>query len=210
MGPEFRIITWPTRTFWTPRVAWNSFRNEYLVVWNALDAATLVPNDIAFVILSATGDRLHETIITSAGEPHQVDVTYNFASDEYLVVWRHMYAPGDGDIRGARIRGSDGAVVTPPGIFTIDAEPEDQMLPAVATNQQHRYLVVWQHAFPGPCCDWDIRGRELDVNGGLLGSPIIFASSTDDEIKPAVAAKRGILGAYWIVLFFFHYRPLMK
>jgi len=39
----FQIITWPNRTFWTPRVAWNSIRNEYLVVWSAHDATTLTP-----------------------------------------------------------------------------------------------------------------------------------------------------------------------
>jgi hypothetical protein len=30
--PEFKIISWANRSFWMPRVAWNSYRNEYLVV----------------------------------------------------------------------------------------------------------------------------------------------------------------------------------
>ncbi len=50
-------------------------------------------------------------------------------------------------------------MVTPPGEFTVNAATEDQRMPAVATNQQHRYIVVWEHAYPGPCCDWDIRGQ---------------------------------------------------
>ena len=191
MGAEFQIITWPNRTFWTPSVAWNGYRNEYLVVWNALDATTGLPTDVAHALLSASGVKLFGTIISSAEQPHQADVTYNVAADEYLVVWRRMWTASDGDIRAARVSGGSGTVVSPPGLFTINAETEDQLLPAVTTNQQQRYMVVWQHAFPGPCCDWDIRGQELDVNGNLVGSALRIARTTDDETYPDVAARPG-------------------
>ena len=189
--PEFQIITWPNRTFWTPRVAWNSIHNEYLVVWNAFDATTFLPTDVAHAILSDSGTKLYGATITTADDPHQADVTYNVAADEYLVVWRRMYAAGDGDIKAARLGGFSGQVVSPPGVFTINAATEDQLLPAVTTNQQHRYMVVWQHAYPGPCCDWDIRGQELDVNGNLVGSLFFIAGTTDDETSPAVVARPG-------------------
>lgn len=188
---EFQVITWPNRTFWTPRVAWNSYRNEYLVVWSAFDATTFLPTDVAHAILSASGTKLYGAIIATADEPHQADVTYNVAADEYLVVWRRMWTVGDGDIKGARLGGFSGAVVTPPGVFTVNAATEDQLLPAVATNQHSRYVVVWQHAYPGPCCDWDIRGQQLDVDGNLVGSPFSIASTTDDESSPAVVAQPG-------------------
>ncbi len=187
----FQIITWPNRTFWTPRVAWNSYRNEYLVVWSAFDATTFVPTDVAHAILSASGTKLYGAIIATAEQPHQADVTYNVAADEYLVVWRRMWTASDGDIKAARLGGFSGQVVTPPGVFTINAATEDQLLPAVTTNQQDRYMVVWQHAYPGPCCDWDIRGQELDVSGNLVGSLFSIASTTDDETSPAVVAQPG-------------------
>ncbi len=190
-NPEFQIITWPNRTFWTPRVAWNGFRNEYLVVWSAYDATTLTPTDIAHAILAANGAKLYGAIITTAEQPHQADVTYNVAADEYLVVWRRMFTASDGDIRAARVGGSSGVVVNPPGIFTVNAATEDQLLPAVTTNEQHRYVVVWQHAYPGPCCDWDIRGQELDVNGNLVGSPFYIANTSGDETSPDVVARPG-------------------
>ncbi len=199
MNPEFQIITWPNRTFWTPRVTWNGLRNHYMVVWSAHDTTTLVPTDVSHAILAADGTKLYGTIISSAEEPHQPDVAYNIAADEYLVVWRRMWAPGDGDIRGARVSGSLGTVINPPGVFTISAPTEDQLLPAVTTNEQHRYLVVWQHAYPGPCCDWDIRGQELDVTGGLVGDEISIATSLDDETAPAVAARPGTGRAYLCV-----------
>lgn len=191
MGAEFQIITWPNRTFWTPRVAWNSYRNEYLVVWSAFDATTFLPTDVAHAILSDNGSKLYGAIISSAKQPHQADVTYNVAANEYLVVWRRMWTASDGDIRAARLGGFSGQVVTPPGVFTVNGATEDQPLPAVATNQQHRYVVVWQHAFPGPCCDWDIRGQELDVNGSLVGSTFVIAQTLDDETSPDVAARPG-------------------
>jgi hypothetical protein len=190
-NPEFQIITHSDRTFWTPRVAWNSIRNEYMVVWSAFDATTFLPTDVAHAILSPSGTKLFGAIITDAYQPHQADIAYNVAKNEYLVVWRRMWAAGDGDIKAARLGGFSGQVVTPPGVFTINALTEDQLLPAVTTNQQDRYMVVWQHAFPGPCCDWDIRGQELDVNGNLVGSPFFMAASTDDETSPAIVARPG-------------------
>jgi hypothetical protein len=150
-----------------------------------------LPTDVAHAILSASGTKLYGAIITDAYQPHQADVTYNVAADEYLVVWRRMYAAADGDIKAARLGGFSGQVVTPPGVFTINAAFEDQLLPAVTTNQQNRYMVVWQHAYPGPCCDWDIRGQELDVNGNLVGSSFTIAGTGDDETSPAVVARPG-------------------
>jgi hypothetical protein len=191
LGPEKEIVSYHGRTFWTPRVAWNSIRNQYLVVWTARDTTTWQPTDVALALLDSTGTRLFGTIISSDYQPHQADLTYNLAIDEYLVVWRRMWDPADGDIRAARIHGGNAVVINPPGVFSIDAAVEDSLLPSVTTNQQHRYLVVWQHAFPGPCCDWDIRGQELDVQGGLVGDQIHIAGSFDDELAPSVAARPG-------------------
>ena len=199
MGPEKEIVSYPNRTFWTPRVAWNSIRNQYLVVWAAQDTTTWQLTDVALALLDNAGNRLFGTIISTDMSPHQADVTYNLAKDEYLVVWRRMWGPADGDIRAARIDGGNAVVVNPPGVFTVSAPTEDQLPPSVTTNQQHRYLVVWQHAYPGPCCDWDIRGQELDVNGGLVGDEITIAQSLDDETAPSVAARPGTHREYLAV-----------
>jgi hypothetical protein len=199
MGPEKEVISWDNRSFWTPRVAFNGLRRQYLVVWTAMDTLSWKPTDVALALLDSGGNRLFGTIISSAYEPHQADVTYNIATDEYLVVWRRMWDPADGDIRAARIHGGNAVVIDPPGAFSIDAAVEDSLLPSVTTNQQHRYFVVWQHAFPGPCCDWDIRGQELDAQGGLVGDQTHIASSFDDELAPQVAARPGPKREYMAV-----------
>ena len=138
MGSEFRIIQWTNRSFWTPRVAWNSYRNEYMVIWNAFDTSGGFPgnpNDVAGSRISNGGSILGTYIFTSGTSPHQADITYNIAADEYLV--------------------------------------------------------VWEHAYPGPCCDWDIRGQELDVSGNLVGSELIISQTSDDELYPDVVARPG-------------------
>ncbi len=201
MGPEFQIFAWPNRGFWTPRVAWNSYRNEYLVIANGFDTVTSLANDVSGRRVMADGSTPYAGSPISQSQvdkPHQGDIAYNVAADEYLVVWRRMWTTADGDIRGARLRGDNGAVINPPGEFVINNKPEDQQSPAVTTNDQHRYLVVWQHAFPGPCCDWDIRGQELDVAGNPEGSEFTIASSTDDETDPAVAARAGPIRDYLV------------
>jgi hypothetical protein len=190
-NPEFLIFTWANRSFWTPKVAWNSVRNEYIVVWDAFNTITSEPNDISFEILSANGTSRHVGFVTNTDFPHQADVAFNAAKDEYLVVWRRMQAPADGDIMAVRISGGPGTIVNPPGVITVSNTAQDQRRPAVATNQHNRYVVVWEHAFPGPCCDWDIKSRELDNNGNLLGSEGLVVGSTEDETSPAVAARYG-------------------
>jgi hypothetical protein len=97
--PAFQIITWPNRSFWTPRVAWNSYRNEYLVVWSAMDTSggfPGVPSGISSMLLSSTGNIITGRNLTTSDSPQQADVTYNLAKNEYLVVFAGVqhHAPG--------------------------------------------------------------------------------------------------------------------
>ena len=186
--PEFQIITFTNRTFWTPHVVWNGLHNEYLVVWNAYNATTFQPTDIAHAILDKDGNKVYGTIISSVDMPHYSDVTYNIATDEYLVVWRYLNG-ANGNIRAARVSATDGVIVNPPGVFVISSASDDEQYPAVTTNEQHRYLVVWQKFVLG---DWDIYGRELDVTGNLLDGEILLAiNAAVDEMYPDVAARPG-------------------
>ncbi|HSJ57982.1 MAG TPA: hypothetical protein VLC95_12420 [Anaerolineae bacterium] len=201
MGAPFLIFQWANRSFWSPRVAWNGLHDEYLVVWGAVDTTTGLPSDVAAARVSPEGAVLPGAphLVATAGTPHQPDVAYNVAADEYLVAWRCEGLAADWDICGARLRGSDAAVVSPPGAFVVNSTPEDQAAPAVATNQQGRYLVLWEHAYPGPCCDWDIRGQELDVAGAPAGGVVMVSQTLDDETAPRVVARPGPVRDYLAV-----------
>jgi len=194
-NPEFQIITFPNRTFWTPRVVWNNQHNEYFVVWNAYDATTLQPTDVAHAILDKDGNKLYGTIISSADTPHNSNVTYNIATDEYLMVWRYMTG-ANGNIHAARISASSGVIVNPPGVITISSASDDELNPAITTNEQNRYMVVWQRYVSS---DWDIYGRELDASGNLLDGELSITHLAVDERYPDVAARPGTSRDYLVV-----------
>jgi hypothetical protein len=105
---DFLIAKWNDRSFWRPRLSWNSLRNEYLVIWNAINSLNGLANDVAGYRLTAAGSVLNPAspiIISDTSQPHEADVAYNPVVDEYLVVWRHMFSAGDGDIYGRRLKG---------------------------------------------------------------------------------------------------------
>jgi len=52
-------------------------------------------------------------------------------------------------------------------------------------------MVAWEHAYPGPCCDWDMRGQEYDMLGMPVGVEIRISQSADDETNVRVAARPG-------------------
>jgi len=178
-----------------PRVAWNSYRNEYLVVWNAFDTTISfppgVPNDIAGYRVSASGVVQNPgsplSLTTYAG-PHQVDMVYNVAMDEYFLAFVviHTQATTGNDIYGLRVSWN-GTPVNPPGLIHIYDLAQNQNAPAVATNEQNRYMVVWEHEYSST--DHDIYGREYNADGTPDGSYFTISSWTQDDTVPDVAAN---------------------
>jgi hypothetical protein len=188
-GAEFEIFSWANRGFFKPRIAWNPYRNQYLVVADAFDTSSDKYNDISGRLVMADGTTPYDghniSVQSQTLQPQASDVTYNIAADEYLVVWRQNFSGDDWNIWGARMYGEDGAVVPTPG--PIDTAWTDQDHPAVSTNTQDRYLVVWQQGLDLPTDDWEIYGRELDITGSPVDNSFAIAYSTDDEIYPDVA-----------------------
>lgn len=200
---DFQIISWANRSFWTPRVVWNSTRNEYLVAWNAFDTTTSfppgVPVDIAGHRVSAYGvvqDPGHPLIFTTYASPQQMDLVHNRWVDEYFLTFVvvHTQATTGNDIYGLRVN-SVGQPVNPPGLIQIAEIAKDQNAPAVATNHLDHYMVVWEHEYGAT--DHDIYGREYDNNGSPVGSYFTIASWTEDTTAPDVAAGAGDWLAAW-------------
>ena len=192
MGPEFPITTFPLPYgVLAPQVAWNSRINQYLVVWSGRDHSdpTLPgPPELGFALLGANGLRLRTVVLAGEGYADQPAVTYNHGADEYLLVWRRMVTPTNTDIAAIRITGESGDVV-PPGRIEVSVAAEFESNPAVATNRDHRYLVVWQ--FASGANGWDILGQELDGHGVRVGGAVALAATGQPEVDPAVAARGG-------------------
>lgn len=191
---DFHIFSWPNRSLYAPRVAWNSYRNEYLVIWNSFNTSgglPGVPNDIAAARVSADGVvQAAPLILTTSTYPHQADLVYNVAKDEYFVAFVRSYSETStgNDIYGLRVNWS-GSVINPPGAIPIASVAKNQNAPAVATNSQHRYVVVWEHEYDSS--DRDIALAELDTTGTPTRANFFVANSFDDERAPDVAARWG-------------------
>ncbi len=190
---DFQIIGWANRSFWSPRVAWNNNLNEYMVAWNAFDTTTSfppgTPNDIAGYRVSYSGvvqNAGSPLIFTYSDSPHQMDMNFNVTLNEYFLVFVvvHTQVTTGNDIYGLRVSWN-GAPVNPPGLIHICDLAKDQNTPAVATNGEDRYLVVWDHAYSS--IDHDIYGREYYALGTPVGSYFTIASWTENTTAPAIA-----------------------
>jgi hypothetical protein len=203
MGSEFEIISHHAdRSFWAPQVAWNSSRNEYLVIWSAVDTTTGFPpgtyNKIGGYRVSASGTVYNPGspfIIDSVDDPQQPDLAYNTTTDEYLVVWVRYYTATGYDIYGARVDWQ-GNVVTPPAQFVIKATSDDEYDPAVTTNGVDRYLVAWE--WVSGATNHNVSAWKLDASGNLLGWGCAIATP-DDETNPDVVAAPGATEDYFLV-----------
>jgi hypothetical protein len=108
--------------------------------------------------------------------------------DEYFLAFVvvHTQATTGNDIYGQRVSWN-GTPVAPPGLIHICEIAQNQDAPAIATNEQDRYMVVWEHEYSGT--DHDIYGREYNADGTSVGSYFTIASWTEDTTAPDIAAN---------------------
>jgi len=164
-GENFPISTASSEQH-DPAVAYNSSKDEYLVVWWDDRDRILTGYNIYGRLMASDGEMGDSEcpIITTAGDQQVPDVTYNSTIGEYLVVWqdnRH----GDWDIYGRRIADD----CTPDGEFAISRIPDRQWYPAVAHDSVHnQYLTVWWDNRNSPTTGDDIYGQILSHDGSPL------------------------------------------
>ena len=196
--PEFKIISWPGRTFWTPRVVWNNNRNQYLVVWSAFDTSSLQPTDVASVLVDADGSLHTVRVLTTPSFPHQADVAYGWAKDEYFVVFVRTYtqATTGNDIYGLRVSHVN-AVVSPPGAIEIHSGAKNQNEPRVIADGKGDYMVVWEHEYQPT--DRDIYGHKVGMNGNPVGGSFLITNWPQDESHPVIAASFDTTPEYLVV-----------
>lgn len=174
-----------------PDIAYNSVRDEYLVVWNYTPTGT-GGEDVYAARVSPQGEVL--LFFTVAfGPKTQTDpvVAYDPDQDRYLVVWEYD-KHGDGsdiDIMGRFIPGygPDPAWTE----FVISGDPLTQQRPDVVYNAHPawpEFLVVMNDRQPGPY--WAITGVLVSTlaDGTPSTTQIIIADhDPDDRWDPAVA-----------------------
>jgi hypothetical protein len=175
VGHPFTISNQSTQEL-DPAVAYNSQRQEYLVVfWNDRPGN----DDIRAERVSKDGKLLGGVwVAAGAGtERRYPDVAYNTTSNEYLVVWEE----DEIDIRGQRISATGGLTG---GAFDIALGVPSYprcYTPAVAyASTENKYLVVFQHY--SPTTGYSIVAQALKSDGSAWG--------TGFEIEPLTTSLK--------------------
>lgn len=165
-----------------PKVAYNSQRDEYLVVWG--DGSGFVnkhgPNYIHGQRLSWDGQLIGGVIVVNRDEGWQVfpDIAYNSRDDEYLVVSQsnaeHVY--------GQRLTGDGRPIV---GSFGIALNGRHQMEADVTYNSHaNEYLVVWEDYRNN--VHFDVWGRRVTAYGSPYSQEIAISTGPLHQLRPAV------------------------
>jgi len=182
MGPEIPVSVLDNEQY-LPDVAYNSNRDQYLVVWHNFCGGN---RDIYGQRLDGDGNLLSSFAIAAGGNDcAQPAVAYDDINDRYLVVWIFDYY-GDGsdlDIRGRLIpwNGPDPVMTE----FVIDASTSDQFVPEVAfAHTQQEFMVVWNNLGGAP---GSISGRRIAADGTLAAPSFIIASGPTDRTNPDIA-----------------------
>ena len=196
MGPEFMVITYPQRSFWTPRVACNPHQNQYLVVWNAIGTVSGLPVDVSSMLLRADGVPLQGRILTASTYPQQADVAYNMVTNEYFLVFVRAYLPyslgGTGNsIYGLRI--SAGNSVVPSSLVEIRAGGGDQDAPRIAVDGRGDMMAVYEEDYGYGSV---LTGSMLDRFGSVID--VTEVSVYGECRRPAMTAAFG--GSHYMIV----------
>lgn len=210
MGPEADSDYGARR----PTVAYNAETDEYLVTWVGDDnAGTLADNEIEVYVqrVSGTGAEVgtDDQRISSMGPDGNENydaadpaVTFNRATNEYLVVWsgdddRFQLQDEEFEIFAQRISasgaevGTDDARISTVGLFQNPAF--DALMPTAAYNPTaNEYLVAWYADDQSPTQvndEYEIFVQRLSATGDQVG--------TDDQAVSAMGPDRdNTTGAY--------------
>ncbi len=177
LGGEFLISVAPQDQS-APEVAYNSARDEWLVIWTDTRSGN---QDIYGQVVGSDGALSGDQIIIRDGleTSSAPAAAYDSALDQYLVVWQGLYA-----IEG-RLLDVEGAPLT--DVFQVATATKNLANPAVAYNPVvQEYLVVWQRA--ETISENDLWGRRVSAAGVALASDYAIFAEAGDDLTPQILA----------------------
>jgi hypothetical protein len=182
-----------------PAIAYNSYRNEYLIVWQRrVGADEFKHYDIYAKRVNSAASPLTAAFAIAAVTKDQTypDVVYDTWNDQYLVAWQSYYSTSDlGDILGRIVSWSGGL---PGSELLIGYLVNTQLYPRLAFNTSYgEFLVVWEDRI-GASSNWDIRGRRVNSSGGNIGNVIEIATAGDVVRSRPAVAYQGTIGEYLV------------
>lgn len=184
----------------SPAVAYNSQRNEYLVVFTRL-VSVYVPAqmDVYGLRLNAQGQPIDVPFGVNV-DPDIEDaarVVYNSHDDEYLVVYQNRWQDGVEDIDARRIRG-DGVPLEPDSGVNVVTGPVPHGDPDVAYNPgQNNYVIVYtRYGSPTSSIRFNVAPAslaELSISHDAQLCP-----HDRVQYQPSVAASEDEFMAVWV------------
>ncbi len=159
-------------------VAYNSTKNQYLVVWQDYRNTSTTLTDIYGQLVSHDGKLMGKNFVISnhPANAYESSVAYNSTNDEFLIVWEddRSKTVGDFNIYGQRLSAA-GKLLG--GEISISTAPKFQTHPEIAYNTPNKtYLVVWQDLRNSSTSGQDVYGQRIRNTGALEGGN--FAIST--------------------------------
>lgn len=117
------------------------------------------------------------------------DLAYNRLLNEFLVVWENQFSLSQINIRAQRVKMAGGAGRLGSS-FWVSSNPYEDLRPAVTATPRTpdgQYLVAWEYR--NTATEGDIWAQRVAGDGTLQGGAITVFSSTQDELRPAVAGS---------------------
>ena len=146
----------------------------YLVVWQ--DDRGLDGDFLSGRFFDAEGAGVGSSFEILSSDYGAIKPDVDRAPDgSFVVVWQHVAAPFEYEIRGRRLS-STGASLGDPFVVSDDGDPAvDDNRPTVAVNQRGDFLVTWHGPTPG---NPEIRGRFYTSDGSPTGDSVQLNQNT--------------------------------
>lgn len=174
-----------------PAVAYNSDRQEYLVVWYN-DRPSC--DDLWAQRVSTGGTLVGGAFYISAGcddNRRNPDVAYNRQAKEYLVVWEFEDGTGFDGIYGRRVSDTGAVLGTSDIQIRGKGATFTPVSPAVAyASTADRYLVVWAETWHPSPITYEILAQVVTPSGSLEGGIVSVSKDTKSREDPDLAYNR--------------------
>jgi hypothetical protein len=176
----------------SPTLAYNSARNEYLVVW--MDFRNGSDYQIWGRRVSGTGVLVGSEIAIGNAATSILyglpAVAYNPAANEYLVVWHEAPSQTIGYEVYARRVGATGSLPAPPFVVSRDSGSRNEGTPRVAYNPRtNEFLVGWNAYDDMSTLLFRVWGQRVSATGTLSGSGFLMSTSPGWCSPPKLAVN---------------------
>ncbi|MFQ5594669.1 MAG: hypothetical protein ACE5HA_11035 [Anaerolineae bacterium] len=183
-----------------PHAAYNSTRNQYLVVWSDQRNIRTTGSDVYAQRLAADGTLVGSDIAISTALRPQLypRVAHSPDADEFLVVWQDSRTSSttSSDIFGQRVAG-DGSLAGTNIPISNNSEAQNQP-DAAYSPASRRYLVAWDDERSSDVTGVDVYAQLLTATGTPEGTN--FALSTNQNSQENVAVGyNAVQGEFFIV-----------